>query len=116
MKPDKNINERILELRKSLGLSQLEFAARLNISRTYQSTLEGKGQKVNDRILTLICMTFGVNEGWLRNGDGDMFEKTPDLRSQKIMRNFGKLDVFLQDYILKQVDMLLEFQEIKGIK
>jgi transcriptional regulator with XRE-family HTH domain len=116
VKPDKSINERILEVRKSLCLSQLEFSKRLNMSRTYQCALEGKGQKVNDRIITLICMTFGVDEAWLRTGDGDMFGKTPDLRRQKIMRDFGKLDVFLQDYILKQVDMLLEFQEINGIR
>jgi transcriptional regulator with XRE-family HTH domain len=115
LKAGRNINERILEVRKSLGLSQKNFADGIKVSRAYQSAFETKDRKVNDRMVSIICMTYGVNETWLRNGTGEMFDKNKNVRLEKAMRDFGRLDVLLQEYILKQIDLLLDFQEKKGI-
>jgi hypothetical protein len=60
-------------------------------------------------------MTYGVNESWLRNGTETMFEKQPNIRLEKLIKDFEKLDVLLQDFVLKQVDILLDFQDKKGI-
>jgi transcriptional regulator with XRE-family HTH domain len=115
VKAGRNINERILQVRKALKLSQKDFAAGIKVSRTYQSAFEANDRKINDRIILIICTTYGVNETWLRNGTGEMFGKEPNIRLEKAMRKFGELDILLQDYILKQIDLLLEFQEKKGI-
>jgi transcriptional regulator with XRE-family HTH domain len=115
LKAGRNINERVLQIRKALGLSQKVFADGLKISREYQSAFEVNDRKINDRIIQLICMTYGVNETWLRNGTGEMFDKDKNLRVEKAMHEFEKLDILLQDYILKQIELLLDFQEKKGI-
>jgi transcriptional regulator with XRE-family HTH domain len=115
LRTGRNINERILEVRKALGLSQKDFAAGIKVSRTYQSAFEANDRKINDRIILIICTTYGVNETWLRSGTGEMFGKKTNVRLEKAMRKFEKLDILLQDYILKQIDLLLEFQETKGI-
>jgi transcriptional regulator with XRE-family HTH domain len=115
LKAGKNINERIFQVRKALGLSQKDFAAGIRVSRTYQSAFEGSGYKINDRIILIICTTYRVNETWLRNGTGEMFGKETNVRLEKAMREFGKLDILLQDYVLKHIDLLLELQEKKGI-
>jgi hypothetical protein len=96
-------------------MSQKVFADGIKVSRTYQGTLEQRGQKINDRIISIICMTYGVNENWLKTGQGEMFEEKKDLRLEQASREFKKLDVLLQDYILKQIDWLLEFQNKKGM-
>jgi transcriptional regulator with XRE-family HTH domain len=114
VKEDRDINIRILEVRKALGLSQKRFADGIKVSRQYQGFLEQKGQKVNGRIISIICMTYGVNEEWLRTDGGEMFEKKKDLRLERALREFQKLDVFLQDCVLNQIDLLLEYQERKG--
>jgi transcriptional regulator with XRE-family HTH domain len=96
-------------------MSQKNFAAGIKVSRTYQSAFEANDRKINDRIILIICATYGVNEVWLRNGTGEMFGKVTNVRIEKAMRKFEKLDVLLQDYILKQIDLLLELREKKGI-
>ncbi|GHT93521.1 hypothetical protein FACS1894140_6620 [Spirochaetia bacterium] len=110
MKPANSINSRIVEVRKSLSLPQKAFAEGLKLSRSYQNMLEKWGQPVNDRIISIICMVYRVNETWLREGKGAMFDTESDFRQDKVIREFKKLDVELQDFILQQIDFLVDFQ------
>jgi transcriptional regulator with XRE-family HTH domain len=105
------IHERIIAVRKALGLSQKEFGKRINVSQGYFSNIELQERRVNDRIITLICSVYGVNESWLRTGAGTMFDKNLDSTVEGIIRNFKKLDGLLQDYVIKQLDLLVEYQE-----
>ena len=99
MKAD-TITGRIRALRKALDLSQVAFGEGIKVSRAYTGILEQRGQPVNDRIISIICMVYRVNENWLREGKGDMFDKESDFRQDKVIREFKKLDVELQDFIL----------------
>jgi transcriptional regulator with XRE-family HTH domain len=105
------INRRILEVRKELGLNQKEFAERIKVSRGYMGVLEATDREVNDRIIELVCVNCGVNEKWLREGAGKMFREKPNPRLDRVMRNFEKLDDYLQEYVIRQLDILLECQE-----
>ena len=67
------MNERIRKLRKALGLTQEEFAGKIGTKRgTIASYEVGKGNPINT-VLFSICREFGVNENWLRLGEGSMF-------------------------------------------
>ncbi|GHU39920.1 hypothetical protein FACS1894190_06090 [Spirochaetia bacterium] len=112
MKAD-TINGRIKELRKALGLSQVAFGEGIKVSRAYTGIMERRGQPVNDRIISIICMVYKVNENWLREGEGAMFDTGCDFRQDKVVREFKKLDVELQDFILQQIDYLVDFQNKK---
>lgn len=72
------MNQRIKQLRSSLGLTQQEFADRLGIKRGAIANYElGRNEPI-DAVVTLICKTFDVNEQWLRTGEGEMMvELTP---------------------------------------
>lgn len=83
------MNERIKELRKALNLTQQEFAARIN---SVQNTITGyeTGRRVpSSQVIALICKEFGVNETWLRTGEGEMFVKLT--RSQEISEFVGSV-------------------------
>ena len=67
------MNERIKELRKTLNLTQQEFADRLSLKRNTIATYEIGKAVPSDRTLNDICREFNVNEDWLRNGTGEMF-------------------------------------------
>jgi len=110
---DKNagVNQRIIEARKALGLTQQKFADNLKISQTNASALERNFHGVPDRTIKLICFTYGVNENWLKTGEGEMFEKGRDFKLEEVIANFKKLDGLLQDYVLKQIRLALEYQE-----
>lgn len=60
---------RIIDLRKSLNLTQSEFADRLGLSRNYIWMLENGERTPSDRTISDICREFGVREEWLRTGE-----------------------------------------------
>lgn len=70
------MNERIKKLREHLGMSRAVFGAQLGISGDVVNNLErGRVEAKDDRI-KLICSVFGVNEEWLRTGNGEMYRYT----------------------------------------
>lgn len=72
------MKDRLKLLRKRLGLTQEKFAERLGIKRNTVATYEiGRNEPI-DAVISLICREFGVNEVWLRTGEGgdeNMFAK-----------------------------------------
>ena len=72
------LNERLKELRKTLKLTQQEFADRIHVSRGALAVYEiGRNEPIG-AVVDLICREFDVNEHWLRTGEGEMFiAKTP---------------------------------------
>lgn len=68
------MKNRISEIRKLTGLTQEEFAKRINMSRNYIWMIE-KGERVPAyRTVGDICREFGVNRVWLETGVGDPFQ------------------------------------------
>jgi transcriptional regulator with XRE-family HTH domain len=66
------MNGRIKELRKSLKLTQEEFATKLNLSRNFIAQIEMGTKEPSDRTIKDICREYSVNEEWLRFGTGEM--------------------------------------------
>ncbi len=67
------MNERLKKLRKTLDLTQQEFADRIGIARGNIGAYEVGKNAPSDAVISLICREFNVNEEWLRSGTGDMF-------------------------------------------
>lgn len=111
MEKDAEISRRIGKLRKALGLTQQKFAEGLKVSKAHAGAMELGTRKTPERIIKIICFTYGVNEIWLKTGKGDMFEKGRDYKLEEVIDNFKKLDELLQDYVLKQIRLTLEYQE-----
>jgi len=101
------ISKRIRHVRQTLNMSQVEFAKAIYISNGYIAELECEHRRVNDRIIHLISLTFGVNEKWLKTGDGDMFFKTPGEKLQRMVSLFNELPPRFQDYAMQQIEQLL---------
>ena len=67
------MHDRIKQLRKSLGLTQEEFSARIGVKRGAIANYEiGRNEPV-DAVVSLICREFNVSETWLRTGEGEMY-------------------------------------------
>lgn len=67
------MNERLKKLRKTLDLTQQEFADRIGIKRNSLANYETGRNTPIDAILISICREWNVNEEWLRTGNGEMF-------------------------------------------
>ena len=70
------MKNRLLEIRKSLHLNQLDFGAKLKMSKATISALETGLRVITEKNIKLICDEFNINEEWFRTGNGKMFNDT----------------------------------------
>lgn len=82
------MQNRIKELRKSLGLSQDEFGRRLGFTRGAITNLEYGKTEAKPLFVDLVCRTYGVNREWLVDGVGPMFP--PSTREEEIAKFIGE--------------------------
>lgn len=97
------MNERIKKILEELGLKRVDFANRLHISQPFASELCSGAKSPSERTISDICREFGVNESWLRTGEGEMFA-APTAASDKIMDFLQRLHVmttknFVSDWL-----------------
>lgn len=81
------MNKRLKEVRKSLGLTQQEFADTIGSKRNTIAKYETETNVPSTAVISLICSKFNVNEEWLRTGKGEMFMKLS--RSEEIASFMG---------------------------
>ena len=91
------MKERIKKLRRMLDLTQQEFGDRVGIKRNTVANYETGRNEPVDSVVSLICREFNVNEEWLRNGTGEMFE--PDSNDE--------LEALAKKYDLSNADQVL---------
>lgn len=80
-------NSRIKEVRKAKGLSQAAFGAPFGANRDMINNVENGRAAVSDIMIASICRTYGVNERWLRTGEGEMFVQIS--RDEEVMAFVG---------------------------
>lgn len=69
------MQNRINELRNSLGLTLEAFGSKIGITRAAVSNIEKGRSNASDQVILSICREFKVSEQWIRNGTGEMFEQ-----------------------------------------
>ena len=82
------MNERIKKVRKSLELTQQEFAERIGMKRNSIALIEN-GRNTSDQTVFAICREFNVNEEWLRTGAGEMFRAAPTSALDALAEEYG---------------------------
>ena len=110
------INERVVELRHTLKLSQRAFARAVYVSSGHLAGIELGHNEVKDRLIHLISSAFSVNKHWLLTGEGRMFNSTQKEKMERMTGLFNELYPEFQDFILRQIDELIELQNIKRKK
>lgn len=87
-------NERVRELRKSLGLTLEKFGERLGVKKNAISAIENGRNSLTDQMTKAICREFSVDYIWLTTGEGEMFVDSDDDFIEKIDRIMaGESDV-----------------------
>ena len=65
------IGERIKAIRRSLDLTQTEFATRIGSVQNTVTGYENGRRNPSAPVVSLICREFNVSEAWLRTGEGE---------------------------------------------
>lgn len=77
------MNERIKDVRLARKLSQTDFAKKISVSRSAVCKMESGENSPSEQTIKLMCKEFGVNEDWLRTGQGDMFK--PQTKNEELL-------------------------------
>lgn len=96
------IFERLKYIRKTLNLTQKNFAKEIGLSQTSLGMIEVGDRKVQDRHIKTICSLFNVNENWFRTGNGEMFIKVEDSIFKQLSEkyNLNEKDLsFIKHYL-----------------
>ena len=119
------IAQRIREVRKHIGKTQIEFGKEIGAAGNTITNYENGNRNPSDITILAICNTFNVNEEWLRTGTGDMFvqlsqeeelaEFLADIQKsddsdpvKKILLAFMKLPKDKQDEMKDIIDRMIE--------
>lgn len=103
------MNNRIRKLRKTLNLSQKEFAQKIGLKQNAISYMEKNGSTITEQNIKNICSQFSVNENWLRTGSGNIFLEN-DKKQKEFFDIFEGLSPTLQDYLIQTARSLLDTQ------
>lgn len=83
------INQRIKELRKTLGYNQIDFGNKIGLKNSAVSKMEQDGSTVTDQNIRMICETFNVTETWLRTGEGPQQRETREALLDKLAEQYS---------------------------
>ncbi len=85
------IYERLKILLKELGISQRQFAMKINLDAGYFSRIMQGKVNPPSRILLLIENIFNVNKNWLENGEGEIFSTQGSLAKRQVLESIDTL-------------------------
>ena len=67
------MNSRIKLIRDNADLTQDAFGKRIGSARNTIANYENGNRTPSNAVITSICKEFGINEEWLRTGEGEMY-------------------------------------------
>jgi transcriptional regulator with XRE-family HTH domain len=103
---EETINDRVKQVRLKLNLSQAKFCQGIPLTNGHYAEIELGNRQVNERTVKLLAVSYGVSERFLKTGEGNMFESSPDPRLEELIRVFKELPLNFQDYVLHEIKEL----------
>lgn len=111
-------NERVKEIRKTLGLTLEKFGECIGVTRGSMSNIENGNRNLTEQMTKSICREFSVDYMWLTTGEGEMFIDSDDdfiERIDRIMagedearKNLFKFMLELSDEDIVALDRLMK--------
>lgn len=98
---DFEINQRILEVRKALKMSQTKFGKEIGVSRGVINNIDLNVVPAKPLLIQQICRAYNVNETWLTTGEGEMFIKQS--RTDEIAQFVGRTLATTEDTFQKRL-------------
>jgi len=104
------MNKRLREVRKILKINQLDFASKIGMAQSGYSQIETGENALTEQNIKLICLIYGVNETWLRTGEGEMFNpvaKPKDDDEKQLLEMFRLLSPEMRAFVLRKIEECL---------
>lgn len=102
------MKDRIKKIRKDKKLTQVEFGERIGVKGNTITNYENGLRNPTDAIILSICREFGVNEDWLRTGNGEQYLQPDD----KLSAYLGDIITGDDDFIKDLISAYMELDEL----
>ena len=113
------MKDRMRMLRKQQCLTQAQFGEKINIKGSTIGSYEKGDRTITERAIADIVRVYGVDEHWLRTGEGDMFpvpaESSGDefaIYAQKLLESHDEVDEWTKEIIVRWCKLTPERQRI----
>lgn len=90
------IDKRIKEIRHHSGLTQKAFADVLGVKQNTIASYEIGRIIPSDAVVISACREFGINEKWLRTGEGKMLAESKSFSLDEFVASRGGTDLELE--------------------
>lgn len=97
-------NTRLKAIRDHFDLNQYEFGKRIGVTGATISRLESGVRTLTEAQILAIVREFGVDENWLRTGEGEMLR--PVSRDTELAAFFGNLQSSTPDFRHQLISVL----------
>lgn len=95
------MKNRIKQIRKSNGMTQVEFGEKVGVKGNTITNYENGIRTPTDAVILSICREFDINEEWLRTGKGEMkLISSPD---EEVMKYAGLLLKDREDFVAQKI-------------
>ena len=81
------LKDRLLDVRKTFGLSQRQMAKRIGVTSQLISMMETGKAQLSHLTAKSMEAEFGIDHDWLMTGDGEMMVKRPNLSKAPVLSN-----------------------------
>ena len=110
-----NFGERLAQLRKAAGYTQVEFAAEVGITQRMVAYYEAPNAQPPARLLPQIATALGVtiDELFGRSAQRKLAKQEGDSRLRRRLLAIEKLDVAEKRQVLQVIDALIERGQLK---
>ena len=105
---NKELIDRVIQVRKNANLNQSKFAEKLNLTRSIISLNECGKRNYSKRTLLDICNTFNVNMEWLLNGTGEIYSANSNALMTMLAKEYN-----LDDLDIKIITQYLKLSPIE---
>lgn len=112
------MHERIKLLRKTLKLTLENFAGTIGVSKSAVSMIEKGTNTPGEQTIMLIADRFNVNELWLREGVGEMFDiaRARNADERKFLEIYRELTPGMQAVVFSQIKaMVVAESKVKSV-
>ncbi len=106
----KQLGKRIAELRKDMGLTQVQLAEILAISQQHMAACEAGRRKVPSAQLPMLAQLFGISTDELLGVQGKPAKRGPTARLQQQMDQISLLPRTRQKFVMEMLDAVIQQQ------
>ena len=105
-----NIGERIKMIRDDNNMTMQAFGERIASDSAAVSRIEKNQRKATAKTIKLICKEFNINEDWLINGEGEMYNK-PKSDEVGYMRLLAEIAAIKDEEVRKLLEKAVQLNE-----